>query len=448
MKHLIYSLSLLLLLLSSLCYSQKPVTGDSPSSPQGDPIRAYLNLNNISTIFKNTGISDINISENASGLVFPKGSGKTAVYISGLLWGTVINDPLEEDPHVGGSAYRSGLQGGKILSPGVAEDPNLPHVRIYRVRPDVYPGGPPVDLSVEAIDEGKSEAEIRAQYVLDWYEWRAEDGAPFDDIDANGSYNPSIDVPGVPDASQTIWFVANDLDPARTIFLYGTQPIGIEYQATFWEYKNGGFIDNLFFRKYKLINKSTNPFNEMYVTMWSDPDIGDAGDDLAGCDTTLNLAYAYNGNDYDIQYNPYPPPAIGFDLLKGPSVTGGSTLPMTAFYYFLSNDPMLTDPVQGSYSEGAVRFYRFMQGKIGLTGEPFINPVTGLPTPYALSGDPLTEEGWIDGISFGPGDRRMGLASGPFIMAVGDTQEVVIAEIAAIGDDRLRWQQFPYLQHP
>ena len=59
------------------------------------------------------------------------------------------------DPHVGGSAYRSGLQGGKIISPGIAEDPNDPHVRIYRVRPDVYPGGPWVDLSVEAIDEGK-----------------------------------------------------------------------------------------------------------------------------------------------------------------------------------------------------------------------------------------------------------------------------------------------------
>ena len=81
MKHLIYSTTLILLLLSSLCYSQKPETGNSPSSPQGDPIRAYPNLNNISTIFKNTGISDIDISQSASGLVYPKGSNRTAVYI-------------------------------------------------------------------------------------------------------------------------------------------------------------------------------------------------------------------------------------------------------------------------------------------------------------------------------------------------------------------------------
>ena len=36
----------------------------------------------------------------------------------------------------------------------VAEDPELPKNRIYRVRPDIYPGGPIVDLSGEAIDEG------------------------------------------------------------------------------------------------------------------------------------------------------------------------------------------------------------------------------------------------------------------------------------------------------
>jgi len=403
----------------------------------GDPIRAYLNLNNISTVFKNDGISDINVFQSSSGFVFPKGTGKTAIYMSGLIWGAILNNPNELDPHVGGSAYRSGLQGGKIISPGIAEDPNDPHVRIYRVRPDVYPGGPWVDLSVEAIDEGKSEPEIRAQYELDWTEWRAIDGAPFDDIDANGIYNPNVDVPGVPGAAQTIWFVANDLDEQKTFFMYGTAPMGVEYQATYWEYQNGSFLDNLFFRKYKIINKGTYPFNNMYISMWSDPDIGTSSDDFVGCDTTLNMVYAYNAYDFDQLYDPYPPPAVGFDLLKGPTIQGNQNLPMTAAYYFLNQDPYLTDPLQGSY-DGAVQFYNFMQGLIGLTGEPFINPTTGFPTHYALSGDPLTGEGWIDGDPYGPGDRRAGIASGPFTLAVGDTQEVVVAEIAAIGFDRLQ----------
>ena len=81
-----------------------------------------------------------------------------------------------------------------------------------------------------------------------------------------------------------------------------------------------------------------------------------------------------------------------------------------------------------------------MQGKIGITGEYFINPVTGLPTRFALSGNPVIGAGWVDGMQQAPGDRRLGLSTGPIQMAPGDTQVVVIAEIAAgalNGVDRL-----------
>jgi hypothetical protein len=121
-------------LISSEISPQKP-SGNNPANTLGDPIRAYLNLNNISTIFTNDGISDIDPWGSNSGFKYPKETGKTAIYTSGLLWGVKIaGDP---QVRVGGTAHRTGLQGGKILSPGVAEDPNDPHVRIYRVRPDV-----------------------------------------------------------------------------------------------------------------------------------------------------------------------------------------------------------------------------------------------------------------------------------------------------------------------
>ena len=232
-----------LLIINSEILPQKSV-GSNNYNPTGSPSHSFLNLNNISTQFSNNGISDIDFDSNGyAGFKFPKVTGKTAVFVSGLLWGTMI--PGDSVPRVGGSAYRTGLQGGKIVSTVVAEDPILPHVRIYRVRPDVYPGGPLVDLSWEAFDEGKTESEIRAQYEKDWLEWRAIDGAPYNDIDGNGLYNPNTDVPGVPDANQTIWFVANDLDPLKTVNLYGALPIGIELQATYWAYNNGSFLDNL-----------------------------------------------------------------------------------------------------------------------------------------------------------------------------------------------------------
>jgi hypothetical protein len=463
MKHSFFLVMAFTILFGNVSYSQNKGNKNNSMTELGDPIRAYLNLNNISTVFKNDGISDINAGQDASGFVYPFGTGKTAVYESGLVWGVKISgDP---QVRVGGSAYRSGLQGGKIISPGVAEDPNSPHVRIYRVRPDVYPGGPPVDLSVEANDEGKTEQQIRDQYELDWTEWRAEDGAPFNDIDSNGVYNPTIDIPGINNAIQTIWFIANDLDASKTHFLYGTDPIGIEYQATIWEY-SGGALANLFFRKYKLINKSFETFDSMYISMWSDPDIGDSGDDFVGCDTILNIGFGYNGLPSDAIYGTTPP-CVGFDLIRGPLVPGNPgedrnrngiddandfglnednkriygfiNLPMTAFYYFTNTDPFITDPPQGT-SEGATQFYNFMQGKIGITGEYFINPVTGLPTRFALSGNPVIGAGWVDGTQQAPGDRRLGLSTGPIQMAPGDTQVVVIAEIAAgalNGVDRL-----------
>jgi len=437
------------------------------NKPMADPIRAYLNINFVSTIIKNDGISDINIGQDASGLIYPKGSGRTAVYTSGLLWGAQVNDPLEQDPHIGGTAYRTGLQPGWIDPNGVVVTDD-PKVRIFRVRPVTYPGltTSDVDVSVEAIDEIKSEQEVLDQYQLDWTEWPAELGAPYYDGNGNGMYDPVpnpdpelMDIPGVPGADQSIWYVTNDQASSRTNDMYGTEPMGIEMQATFWAYAQTGALGNMFFRRYTIINKTdvmgTNrTFDSMYVSMFSDPDVGDAGDDFAGCDTVLSITMAYNGQANDAIYGGTPP-AVGFDFFQGPIVDspGDSAifqgewiqdkrnLPMTAAYYYINDDPTLTDPVQGSYSEGAVRFYRFMKGRIGLNNNPFVDPNTGLPSTFTLPGDPTSgTPGWVDGQQFAPGDRRIGAASGPFTMEPGDIQEIVVAEIlggAVTGVDRL-----------
>jgi len=201
--------------------------------------------------------------------------------------------------------------------------------------------------------------------------------------------------------------------------------------------------------------------------MWSDPDVGNSTDDFAGSDTVLSLSYAYNALANDPTYNPLPPPAAGFDFFQGPLLEGVAgedrnkngiddaedfaifrgevvgpgfiNLPMTASYYFARGDASVVDPTLQS-SAGADQFYNFMQGRIGLTGEFFVDPNTGLPTPFTLTGDPQTGTGWVDGQLIGPGDRRIGMAAGPFDMAPGDVQEVVVAEICAgaiPGVDRL-----------
>ena len=105
---------------------------------------------------------------------------------------------------VGGSTYSQGLLPGAVVN-GVRESVDEPHVRIYRVRDNWKTGS-----MISEINDGEgSEAEIRAQYEKDWNEWPAEFGAPYEDVDADGSYDPNIDIPGFPGANQTVWFVAN-----------------------------------------------------------------------------------------------------------------------------------------------------------------------------------------------------------------------------------------------
>jgi hypothetical protein len=83
----------------------------------------------------------------------------------------------------------------------------------------------------------------------------------------------------------------------------------------------------------------------------------------------------------------------------------------------------------GSY-EGSHQWYNYFRGRVGQTGVVFTDP-GGQETPFALAGDPVAATGWRDGQDLPAGDRRIALSSGPFTMAPADTQEVVIAEIAA-----------------
>ncbi|HEX2865697.1 MAG TPA: T9SS type A sorting domain-containing protein [Ignavibacteriales bacterium] len=397
-----------------------------------------LSLNNLSTFIYNNGFSDINLMGN-SGLAFPRGGWKAVVFQSGFVWGGKVNDNVR----VGGSTYQSGLQPGRIISAGVPEDTNIAKTKIYRVRPDYKTA----DLTIEATEEGKTESEIRAKYEKDWMEWPASEGAPFWDKDGDGKYDPYKDIPGVKDAIQTIWFTANDLDAAKTQALYGSLPLGLELQTTIWAYDKDWILNNTYFKKFKIINKGNNNIKDMHLSLWTDPDVGDATDDFAGCDTLLNLGYVYNANSSDGVYSSMPP-AVGFKLLQGPVVPAASdsaifngnriygkkNLPMTAFYYHVNGVFNYADPLLGSdYNRGTLTFYRLLQGKMSSQDDYYPVPAElgGGKTKFPLSGDPVMGTGYLDGKLFPKGDRRIGLSSGPFNMAPGDTQEVVFSEIVA-----------------
>lgn len=390
---------------------------------------AKFNINNISTWVSNNGIMDGGNSSSI-GLEFPKGTRRSLVFMSGFLWGGKINNEIK----VGGSTYNAGLKGGRILENETGEDATLNSVRVYRVRPDYKTG----DLTGEANDEGFTVEEIKAKYELDWNEWPAEHGAPFKDLNNNGIYEPSIDIPGVSGAEQTLWFVSNDLDSNITKTSTGSLPIGLEVQVTTWGYSTNDFLNNVVFKKYKLINKSNYNVNDAYICIWTDPDVGDASDDYSGCDTLLNLGFAYNSNDNDATYGSTPP-AVGFQFLKGPQNNQGETLNMTAFGNFICGDTVYRDPWLGDYERGSLAWYNWFQGLVGLTGEPMPVPeeLGGGSTKFTLLGDPLTGTGWIGGIGNSCGDTKFFMSSGPFTLNANEYQEIIFAEFAAMGDSRL-----------
>ncbi len=407
----------------------------------------------------------------SSGGIYPRGTAG-AIYLDGFVWGGMIDttgDGVGDDIRVGGQTYNIGTQPGRILPDGSASDITDSDVKVYRVRTDWK------DLTVEMVKQDAMELnelsslndvtdamceDVIAQYEEDWKEWPVQYGAPYVDVDGNGAYDYNVDIAGLADADQVIWLVVNDLNQTRTLGLYGSKPMGFELQITMWAYNQpAARLGQIVFKKYKLINKSGRNVDSMYVSQWADPDLGDYGDDLCGCDTVLSMGYAYNGSAIDSKYDAFglAPAAFGYDFFQGPIVPSvGDTaifdlkkvadhknLPMTTFGWFAAgsniSDPELADP------EGTRQWYNMLKGY-----KPFDNlddpspwtegNVVGAPeTKFPLAGDPVTGTGFVDGKGdyFDPGDRRIALSSGPFTFAAGDTQEVVVAAIGGLGGDRL-----------
>ena len=396
----------------------------------------FISVNEIMMWLSNNGMSSHDPRNDGSGFYWPGGAqgSLTSVFSDGLVWGGIVNNQIL----VNGSTYRYGLQAGKILETGIPDDPNNIKYKVYKIL-DGWENLPP--------------GPTRDQYEQDYIQWPMADGAPFIDVDGNGVFTAGIDKPRYI-GDETLWYVSNDMDSSRTIYTYGSTPIGLEFQTTTYAFDQPNFLADAVFKKYLVINKSINTIDSMYLTYWMDDDLGEGRDDYSGCDTILNLGYTYNGDNNDEGFYGINPPAVGHLLLQGPIVSasiqdsaifnnkwriGYRNLPMTTFAFYINSSSIYSDPDLGVYN-GTLQFYNYMNGKIW-DGSPYIDPNTGQATIYPLSGDPVSASGWYEGSGWpgGPpfGDRRSLICSGPFTMQPADTQEVVVAIYMARGSNNL-----------
>ncbi|MCU0452364.1 MAG: T9SS type A sorting domain-containing protein [Bacteroidetes bacterium] len=498
--------------------------GQTLAKSAGSPVYAVLNINNLTTWLRADGHSNHSPSAD-DGFYYPRGTG-SALYQDCVVWGGKVYTNVgltrpgpRQSVRVGGGTYGVGTRAGKILLPdsgavvGVGvEDPAAASVRIYRIRRDFatmsdaeYARDAAVVNEIqEAAVTPTQIAAVKAQYKLDWDNWPHAKGAPYIDRNGDGVYNVppafntdplagpvftadslisrGLDEPGVAGgdpnspADQVIWTVYNDLNVSTSTSFEGSEPMGIEVQKTVWGYKRTDALGNLYFNRYKLINKggvdtsaaTGNQFgafwiDSMYVCQWSDPDLGNAGDDLLGTDSLRSLGFCYNGNAVDAEYRGFnlPPPAVGYDFLAGPlynapgdsavfnlkRVYGKANRGMSSFSYFSAGSPY-SDPPTGSanYLQGTGRWWKMLRGfaplgDLNTADQPYAHPPGVAITKFPLSGDPVTRTGFVDGLgtpySFAAGDRRLLCTTGPFSMAPGDTQEIYVGVVAGLGADRL-----------
>jgi len=395
----------------------------------------YIAVNECFMWVSNNGSGSHDPRTDGSGFYWPGGENAKipAIFQDGLLFGGKYSDEIR----VNGNTHRQGLQAGKILEDGTPDDPSKEKYRVYKIRRDW-----------EKIPPGPK----RNAYEKDYLEWPVEDGAPWIDKNNDGIYTVGIDEPEIT-GDEMLWYVSNDMDPARSTFTYGTLPMGLEFQVKVFGYKRTGDLGDMLFKNYRVMHKGTTTIRDMYISYWSDTDMGDANDDYTGCDTTLSIGYTWNGDNDDAGWYNDKPPALGYKYFQGPIVEssqndsakflgdwrkGYKNLPMTSFIDLLKGMGPFRDPQQG-VPDGSIELYNYFQG-LDLTGSSIINPITNQITKFMVSGDPVTGTGWYEGEGFpggpAPGDRRHLISSGPFNFSPGDTQEVVIGIIVGQGEDR------------
>jgi len=282
----------------------------------------------------------------------------------------------------------------------------------------------------------------------DFQNWPAHLGAPWVDNDNDGVYSPLPNGTDHPEflGDQVIWYVMNDgVSSAHTIF--STAPLGIEVRVTIWGYDRPDSFGDMMFVKAQAFNLGGNDIKDMYIGLWADPDLGDAGDDFVGCDTTLSLGYCYN-DGADNSYGSAAP-AIGYDFFQaavpglatdttvafGKSIPGMQKLEMSSFIKYINGDPVFEDPNDSEET------YNYMSGKMK-NGLPFVNSATGLDSKFVHACDPNenvdgNDDCWVDSDDHASGDRRFLMNVGPFDFSEGDSLELVFGIMHAQGADPL-----------
>lgn len=406
----------------------------------------FMQGNNINAVFRTDGYFNydkVTFSSGAAGFIWPAGATQrlTAVFTSGMYIGAKVGP--ERELRLAASFYNSHYTPGNIPVIGevppssVCSDPSWRGYYVQLTDPSLFAGGTRYKMA-----GGR-------QYTFNydsWAAWPVQKGAPYVEVNGIPGYQPAWngDRPGIGNGmtakpEELLFMVymdysncTNNIHSSEISLPGGTLPLGVEIQQIVFNF-NCVPLRDMYFTKYRIINKSSLIWDSTFISFPNDIDLGDAGDDALGCDSLKNLVYAYNGDNNDIEYGTNPP-ALGFKFLQSPLVNTGLNIDTA----FLPYDTLIGYKLTGLSSfnvfasttyicegdpDNAPFAFNYMRGKDGC-GNTLTNRVTGKPTLFRFSGNACERTGWFDSI---PQDKRGMFNTGPVTMNSGDTQIVVLS---------------------
>lgn len=417
----------------------------------------YLDINDVKAEIGNDGIMHSSYLNSATANYFvPKCSGKSTVF-SSALWVGGLDD--NNQLHLAAQTYR---QTGTDFFTGPID--TVTHIA-DSISSAYY-------NHIWKLDRNQI-LEFNYQYALgnvsngtyiiptDMLTWPAQGIlnsakmlAPFIDKNQDGNYNPyDVDYPDIK-GDQYLYWIFNDNLKAHTET--GGLPLGVEVHASAYAYDCPQLNDSdaamnlTTFYQYKIINRSVSNYHNMYIGLFCDMDLGNAIDDYVGCDTTLDIGFAYNGDNDDNGFNGYSgyglnPPMQDVLILKGPVAANADgkdnnhnglidevseTLGITCFTYYNNvNNTPFGNPA------GANHFYHYMKSEWG-NGQHFTQGQSGqnpnnIPIDFLYPGLPYDTSQWncSNFSSTLPHDIRFVMSSGPFNLNSNDTATIDFAYV-------------------
>ena len=146
--------------------------------------------------------------------------------------------------------------------------------------------------------------------------------APFIDWNNNGIYEPMKgEFPAIK-GDQALYFIFNDVRDIHSET--GGEALGIEVHGMAYAYDSpeDSVLWNTIFLHYDIINRSDTTYENTWMCIWTDFNLGYVWDDYVGCDVQRGGYFVYNGTPVDGNGEPEAygehPPAMGVLFLGGP----------------------------------------------------------------------------------------------------------------------------------